>query len=77
MAAQANGIKEDSSGDLLEAGFVSESDFDQVITDNPDYSVETHTVMTDVPCPFKVKGDPGFSVKHNWNGSSWDEVADS
>ena len=69
--AQHNGITEDSSGELIQSGFVSTADLAADTT----YDSGTMTIRTDVPHPGKTQreaesGDPIT----RWTGTIWDEV---
>lgn len=64
----SNGVIETSTGDLIRAGFCDFENDDQ-------FDSGTESYRTDVPFPFKIRGDVTEANMHRWNGSSWVEVA--
>lgn len=66
--ATYNGVIETASGDLLRSGFC---DFEN----DGSFNGATESYRTDVPFPAKIKGAPEETQMHQWNGSSWDLVA--
>ena len=64
-----NGVIETSSGDLLRAG---NADFEN----DGAFDAGTETYRTDVPDLPLIRGNPDSTNMHQWDGDSWEEVAD-
>jgi hypothetical protein len=73
MSHLQNVIVENATGDAV--GLVVCESADDPWTHFPNLSQALHSVRTDAPMPCYCRGAFQATSKHNWNGSTWDEVA--
>jgi hypothetical protein len=75
MSHVQNVIVENATGDAV--GLVCCEDGQDPWTHFPSLSQSLHSVRTDAPVPCYCRDSFQSESKHNWNGSTWDEISSS